>query len=292
MRQGAIVFFIDQNGVRLHCAEMGSGPTVVLCHGLVFGSMASWYFSVAAKLAQRYRVVMFDKRGHGKSDMPASGYDLPTLVDDLSAVIDHTVLRDEPVTLIGHSYGALVALHYALQRKRRIRDLILIDAPLPASRYVFPSLSGITSKEILHAHLPALLHGCVPTHSRRLARVKERLEFLLINSSLRADVAAAGDIADSELRNLATHTLCIYGRQSDCADAGKRLAENLPHAQLAWIDSGHYILEEAPQKLLGIIEAYLLQRERPVERRKTVVNGSYAIERRREIRKESSSGYQ
>lgn len=288
------MFFVNNNGVQLHCAEMGSGPTVVLCHGLVFGSMASWYFSVAAKLAQYYRVVMFDKRGHGKSDMAASGYDLATLVDDLSAVIDHTVPRGEPVTVMGHSYGALVALHYALQRKRPIRDLILIDAPLPASRYVLPSLEHITTKEELNAHLPALLNSSVPAKSRRFERMKERLEYLLLESSLRADVAAAGDIADTELRNLATHTLCVYGRHSDCAAAGKRLGEKLPCVQLEWIDCGHYIMQEAPQELLSIIDAYMLQRhKRPLlERRKMVANGSYVIERRVIQPRDGSVGYQ
>jgi pimeloyl-ACP methyl ester carboxylesterase len=286
------VFFIERNGVKLHCAEMGSGPTVVLCHGLVFGSMASWYFSVAAKLAQRYRVVMFDKRGHGKSDMTASGYDLPTLVEDLAAVIEHTVPRGEPVTVMGHSYGALVALHYALQRKRPIRDLILIDAPLPASRYVLPSLEGITSREELSAHLPALLNSTLAVNSRRFGRMKERLEYLLLDSSLRADVAAAGDIPDAELRNLATHTLCVYGRHSDCAAAGKRLGEKLPCVQLEWIDCGHYIMQEAPQELLHVIDAYMIKRhQRPIlERRKMVANGSYFTERR--IMREGSGGYQ
>ncbi|MFT3930910.1 MAG: alpha/beta hydrolase [Spongiibacteraceae bacterium] len=278
------MFFVDNNGVRLHCVTLGNGPAIVLCHGLVFGSMASWYFSIAAKLAQRYRVILFDKRGHGKSDMTSAGYDIDTLASDLAAVIEHTVPRGEDVTLIGHSYGALVALRYALNRKRRVRDLILVDAPLPASRYVFPSFAKITSREGLETHLSALLPPNLSTSSRRIGRIKERLETLLLNSSLRADVASAGDIIDAELRRLDTPTLCIYGRQSDCAEVGLRLKKILPRAKLEWIECGHYILEEAPQELLGVIESYLDSQEGQewpvVERRQLVANGSLVIERR------------
>lgn len=280
------MFFVENNGVRLHCVTLGSGPSIVLCHGLVFGSMASWYFSVAAKLAQRYRVIMFDKRGHGKSDMASAGYDVDTLASDLAAVVEHTVPRGEAVTVIGHSYGALVALRYALSRKRVVRDLILVDAPLPASRYVFPSFAKITSREGFEAHLASLLPPNLSSSSRRSGRVKERLEALLLNSSLRTDVAAAGDIIDAELRRLDTPTLCIYGRHSDCAEVGLRLGKILPRAKLEWIECGHYILEEAPQELLRIIETYLsndgwpLIEHRQVERRKMVANGPSIIDRR------------
>lgn len=265
------MFFVENNGVRLHCATLGSGPAIVLCHGLVFGSMATWYFSVAAKLAQRYRVILFDKRGHGKSDMTASGYDIDTLASDLAAVIEHTVPRGEDVTVMGHSYGALVALRYTLSRKRRLRDLILVDAPLPASRYVFPSLAGITSPETLSTQLSALLPPNLPSSSRRLGRMRERLQTLLLDSSLRADVAAAGDIIDAELCRLDTHTLCVYGRDSDCAEVGHRLGRILPYARLEWIDCGHYIIEEAPQELLRVIDAYLIRRQRTEERKRQLL---------------------
>ena len=275
------MFYVENNGVRLHCVTLGSGPAIVLCHGLVFGSMASWYFSIAAKLAQNYRVIMFDKRGHGKSDMTVTGYDIDTMAGDLAAVIEHTCARDEEVALIGHSYGALVALRYALNHKQRINSLILVDAPLPASRYIFPSFAKITSREVLETHLSTLLPPTLSTSSRRIGRVKDRLETLLLNSSLRADVASAGDIIDAELRRLDIPTLCIYGRHSDCAEVGLRLGKILPRARLEWIECGHYIIEEAPRELLHTIQSYLVSNEWPVvERRKMVANGSYVEERR------------
>lgn len=114
-------------------------------HGLVFGSIATWYFTAAAKLATRFNVVMYDQRGHGKSDLTASGYDLNTLASDLEGVVDHYRQSSDVsgFALVGHSYGALVALTYALRFPARVSRLVLIDAPLPASRYVYPSMAGV-----------------------------------------------------------------------------------------------------------------------------------------------------
>jgi pimeloyl-ACP methyl ester carboxylesterase len=230
-------------------------------------------------------------RGHGKSEITTTGYDLDTLAGDLAAVIDHTVPRGDDITVIGHSYGALTALRYALKRKRHVRDLILVDAPLPASRYVYPSLAGITSVEMLEAQLSLSHLSGANMHSRRRDRVRERLETLFLKSSLRADIATSDDISDTELRRFDTSTLCIYGRHSDCAQVGQRLGKILPYAQLSWIDCGHYIIEEAPQQLLQTIESYLLKRQRPfVERKKLVANGEVFFERRA-MKMDGSGGY-
>ncbi len=256
------MYFIEHDGVRLHCSSMGSGPPLVLCHGLVFGSMASWYFSIATKLAQRYRVILYDQRGHGKSTLAANGYDVATLAGDLAAVIAHEIKGDEAVGLIGHSYGALVALQYCLERQatpqktQRVRSLVLIDAPLPAAHYVLPSIANVTSSAALTAQFPDALRAQLASGGRRAEQLQKRLEFLLLQSSLRADVAAAGDVADAQLRDLALPVLCVYGRESDCTAAGVRLAQQLPQATLEWLDCGHYILQEAPSKLLNTLNNF------------------------------------
>lgn len=244
--------FVTRDDVSLHCLSSGDGPPLVLCHGLVFGSIASWYFSIAPELARRFRVIQYDQRGHGHSTLAPSGYDIPTLADDLGAVIDAHVEPDARAVLVGHSYGALVALHYALQHRHRVRALVLIDAPLPAARFVYPSIANLDSIEQLHAVLGG--PGSVFAQSGRLARrARQRLEFLFMQSSLRADVAAAGDVDDTALNQLNLPVLCVYGRRSDCRAAGERLARTLPQARLRWLDCGHYIPQEMPAELLAAL---------------------------------------
>ena len=110
-----------------------SGPTsVVMLHGLLIGSLASWYFTAAPALAKRHRVMLYDLRGHGRSERVASGYDLVTQTGDLQELADR--FDDRPIDLVGHSYGGLIALRFALDHPGRVRRLVLVEAPLPPSR--------------------------------------------------------------------------------------------------------------------------------------------------------------
>lgn len=65
---------------------------------------------IVALNAKGYRCVAPDRRGHGRSDMPATGYDLDTLTDDVAAVIEQRDLRD--VTIVAHSMGSIEAVNY------------------------------------------------------------------------------------------------------------------------------------------------------------------------------------
>ena len=72
-----------RNGVRLHWQELGSGPPLVMLHGLLVGSLATWYFTAAPALAARGHVVLYDLRGHGLSERAPSGYDVATQIEAL-----------------------------------------------------------------------------------------------------------------------------------------------------------------------------------------------------------------
>src|SRR4029079_11976444 len=100
---------IDAGGIRLHVPRTGPGggraptATVVLVHGLLTDSLASYYFTVApAFAAAGLHVVMYDLRGHGRSARPAEGYTLDHNVDDLEALLDRLGVTG-PVHLVGNS---------------------------------------------------------------------------------------------------------------------------------------------------------------------------------------------
>jgi pimeloyl-ACP methyl ester carboxylesterase len=243
--------WVESDGVRLNTLSIGSGPLLVMCHGLVTASLATWYFSAAPALARRYQVVLYDLRGHGKSDLAATGYDLDTMARDLAQVIlayrpRQTAEKSAGVALVGHSYGALTALHYALRYPQTVARLALIDAPLPAARYVHPSLADIDSPAALEQRFFAHLEGHATRGPRQRRRARERLEFLFLRSSLREDLRTATDVPDTRLKTLNVPTLCLYGRHSDCAAAGERLAGLLPRSALRWLDCGHFIPTQAP----------------------------------------------
>jgi pimeloyl-ACP methyl ester carboxylesterase len=111
--------------VSLHARDWGGdGTPVVLLHGLA--SNARIWDGVAQRLAGAgRRVVALDQRGHGGSEQPAGGYDFATVCRDLAAALDALGL-ERPV-LVGHSWGANVALQYAAERPEAVAGLVLVD---------------------------------------------------------------------------------------------------------------------------------------------------------------------
>ncbi|MCX6463517.1 MAG: alpha/beta hydrolase [Pseudonocardiales bacterium] len=89
-------------GTRLFHTDVGSGPPVLLVHAWSLSS-AMWEYQVRALVDAGFRCVAMDRRGHGRSDVPGTGYDLDTLADDLAALVERLDLRD--LTVVAHSMG-------------------------------------------------------------------------------------------------------------------------------------------------------------------------------------------
>lgn len=233
----------------------GEGAAVVMLHGLVSGNMASWYSAFALPLSHTRPVVLYDQRGHGGSSLPRSGFDLDSQAADLGAVLAHHGRADEPVDLVGHSMGALVALRFALRHPERVQRLVLVDAPMPAREHVGASLLSVTSPESLAAYAETQLAAGLT--GRRKERLQRRLSALFFESTLMKDVLAMASEPDAELAALKLPVLLVYGRNSPCLAAGEQLRRVLPQARLELLDCGHYIPEEAPAPLRALIEQFL-----------------------------------
>ncbi|MCL6440911.1 MAG: alpha/beta hydrolase, partial [Thermoleophilum sp.] len=108
------------------------GPPLVLLHGIGGGS--SLWAPIAERLARRWRVYAPDARGHGRSPLGDGQFGLPDFTADLARFLDDHQL-DTPV-LVGHSFGACVALNYAAQQPDRVRALAAIEAILYPPDYV------------------------------------------------------------------------------------------------------------------------------------------------------------
>lgn len=245
------------------------GPLLIMLHGLVSGSIATWCFGFAPALAKHYRVVLYDMRGHGKSERVGSGFDLDTLAADLGEVIKHYQqefhLEDEPVHLAGHSYGALVALHYTLKTHQMgeaaVSSLALIDAPLPASKYIYPSLQCVDSEARIEEMAAALTRHLKVEGSRRKKKLLEHLRYLFMDTTMKRDVSLSEDYEAEQLKSLALPVLLVYGLKSDCYVVGTRLAELLPDSHLISMPCGHYITVEAPDALNRELDRFFLEED-------------------------------
>lgn len=218
---------------------------MVLLHGLFLGSLAQWYFTVAPALAASHEVVMFDLRGHGRSDRATSGYDLATLVEDLAAVIGDR----RPVSLVGHSYGGLIALAYA--KVHPVERLVIVDTPLPG----LPRDAALTDPDALLAAIPGPAREAVLGGGRRARRMLDGLRFLAEQTTLLADIAAEPAVQD--LDRVRARTLLVYGDRSGCRDAMAHLQATLPDVAAVTLPGGHFLPVEAPGPLASTLLAFL-----------------------------------
>jgi len=120
--------FVETNGIRMHIAEAGSGPLVVLLHGFP-ESWYSWRHQLTALSEAGFHVVAPDQRGYGQTDRPEAieAYTMLHLVGDVIGLLD--VLGEPQATLIGHDWGAPVAWHTALFRPDRVRAVGGLSVP-------------------------------------------------------------------------------------------------------------------------------------------------------------------
>src|SRR5262245_53549936 len=114
------------DGAELHFEELGSGEPLLLLHGLT-GSGADWthVFDLPA-LAESYRVIMPDARGHGRSTDPKGAFTFRRCALDVIDLLDHLDLPR--VRAIGMSLGAKTLLHVATRAPDRVSAMVLVSA--------------------------------------------------------------------------------------------------------------------------------------------------------------------
>lgn len=126
--------------VAINYVRGGRGPTVVLLHGYP----QSWrmWRGLLPELAASYQVVAPDLRGFGDSDAPPGGYDKKTVAADLHGLLAGLGLTGD-IRLVGHDLGTMVAYAYAAAHPDEVSRLVLTEAPIPdESVYAFPALTA------------------------------------------------------------------------------------------------------------------------------------------------------
>lgn len=126
---GIAEFFGFTASPKLHVAvDRGSGPAVVLLHGIASSSVT--FDNVVPLLGSTRRVIALDLLGFGKSPTPATAtYSLEEHVAAVSRTLKSLGISG-PLTLVGHSLGALIATRYAAENNARVRHLIVIAPPV------------------------------------------------------------------------------------------------------------------------------------------------------------------
>jgi len=156
---------LSANGVRLHVAEAGEGPLVLLLHGFP-QFWWTWRAQLPALAAAGFRAVAPDLRGYGASDKPPRGYDLPTLSADVAALV--RALGERDAVLVGHDWGGLLAWTVAALHPRSVRRLVVLSMAHPRRLR-----AGMTDRRQRRALRHALRFQLPRLPERRLTRTDD-----------------------------------------------------------------------------------------------------------------------
>jgi pimeloyl-ACP methyl ester carboxylesterase len=254
-------------GVRLHYERLGDrvqghAPAVFL-HGLVMDNLSSWYFTVANAAAQLTQVLVYDLRGHGKSERPQTGYTLDAMVFDLAGLLDAALGPDVPVHLVGNSFGGLLALAFAAQHPARTAGLVLVDAHLGDEGFgaQMATTLGLEGEERDRA-IAASFQDWLGRHSeRKRNRLADNARALVSGTSLIADMRGTPPLRAEALARITAPTLALYGERSDLRPKSERVLSALPHSTLRIIPGcTHSILWEATERVRTEILDFLRER--------------------------------
>lgn len=130
--------FTTVNGIRTHYQQQGEGPDVVLIHAFT-SNLAIWILTrILGELAKDFRVTLYDLRGHGASEVPASGYTSDILASDLAELM--RTLDIAPAYCVGHSYGGVIGMHAAAEYPDLVSGVILCDTYFPGLADLEPDM--------------------------------------------------------------------------------------------------------------------------------------------------------
>jgi 3-oxoadipate enol-lactonase len=256
--------FARANGIVVHYQVVGpsDGPVLVFVNSL--GSDLRIWQEVAPAFAERFRVILYDKRGHGLSDAPSAPYTMDEHTDDLLALLDH--LGVEKASLVGLSVGGMIAQRMAVRAPERVQSITLcctaakIGTPeLWADRIGAVETGGIEpiADAVLQRWFTPLFHE---TRADDLAGWRN----MLVRTPAHGYAGTCAAIRDADLRpdagRIAVPTLCVAGDQdgSTPADLVKGTADLIPGARFALIPgAGHIPCVEKPAELSGLITQHL-----------------------------------
>ena len=250
-------------GQTIHYWDVGSGPVVVLVHGL--GSKKEDWLPVIAPLSQKYRLLVPDQIGFGRSDKPLIDYSIQTYVDFLNELLRQ--LNVERASLVGESLGGWICGLYAAEfslgaHMIPVEKLVLVDAAGLKQDKPIPDLNP-GSLAGMRALMQAVFYDTSWLSEDALRKVFTdklathdgyTIRSLLSNPALRSEGM------DNQLANIKVPTLVLWGKQDSLLPiaAGERYAAGISGARLASFDKcGHVPAMEKTEEFLSAVNGFL-----------------------------------
>lgn len=274
------------NGARINYVQVESEESrddLVMVHGLAT-SLAFWYFPYASIFARRYRVTVFDLRGHGRSEMTPGGYSPQAQAADLEGLMDH--LGIDSAHFVAHSFGGVIALGLAKRAPARMDSLVLCDTQISATRHMpieawghsaliqtmldrhgidLDAQSPFFGYELLtevakllqrgqelHPDLVELVGPTLGKHPRKTA-----LRWLDLVSRAEVELTHDDALTPEALRTMRFPTLALYGERSKACATRDLLRPVWPMASFTTIpNAGHFFPVSRSEEVIAACEAF------------------------------------
>jgi 3-oxoadipate enol-lactonase len=251
--------------VHLHYERRGSGPLLLLLHGI--GSNSRSFRHQLTDLGDCWSVAAWDAPGYGRSDDPLEPFSLEDLADRAVGLLDE--LEVESAHVLGVSMGGVVAQLIFHRHRQRVRSLILADTNPGGGALPEPKRSDRV-RQRLDALQRLGARGMAEARAPHLVRPGAPPELLAELTDIMAEVRPAGYRAaaialgqtdlSSLLGAIQVPTLVIHGEQDTVVppETGRMLADSIPGARLVLIpDAGHVSNQEQPAAFNAAVRRFL-----------------------------------
>ena len=250
-------------GQKIHYVEAGSGPTVILLHGLG-GSTQVWQFNLGP-LAEKFHVIAPDQIGFGKSDKPLVNYRIRTYVDFLDQFCKQ--LKIERATLVGNSMGGWIAAAFTAAFPDRVDKLVLVDAagytpPKDLDTRAFFGLNPTTRDGMKLLAAKVFYNKLFQTDALIDQAIAARLaagDGYTINS-ITESIIRGEDFVDDTIKTIKRPTLIVWGREdglTPVADA-ERFNRDIAGSKLVVFNQcGHVPNVEKPAEFNAAVIKFL-----------------------------------
>jgi pimeloyl-ACP methyl ester carboxylesterase len=248
-------------GQKIRYVEAGSGPTVILLHGLG-GSSQAWQFNIAL-LAEKFHVFAPDQIGFGKSDKPLVNYRIRTYVDFLDQFCKQ--LKIDRASLVGNSMGGWIAAAFTAAFPDRVDKLVLVDAagyspPKELDLRTLYNLNPTTREGMKLLAGKVFYNKALLTDAAIDAAIAARLAagdgFTI--KSISESIIRGEDFLDDTIKTIKRPTLIVWGREdglTPLAD-GERFNKDIAGSKLVVFDQCGHIpnLEKAGEFNAAVIK--------------------------------------
>ena len=269
---------ISVNGTTLHIQQAGTGPDVVLIHG-VTGDLSIWLLCKAMQeLAKSHRVTAFDLRGHGYSEVTPEGYTSADHAADVLALMDH--IGAKTAKLVGHSFGAVVAAHAAVIAPDRIEAVVLSDPYFPALRHledisrwghwrafrIEAEEAGVTLSDEHWYDLDKFFDQVMHLDADKMLKFRHAVGLPAMNRLIRlgattcgTDSKAVAGLTTDLIEGIRVPVMAIYGDASPFLATAVFLKEHLSDCRTVLVPNArHRAPEENPDVFVAEVRSFLV----------------------------------